>query len=130
MNISTIMKDKACSQEVIKLANIEEYLLRQKAKIDWIRLGDISSAYFYSNLKDRYKQAQINNLVDKDGKNLVDHDQIEKEVINFYQGLVGSAATSMKKIDIEVLRNGNQVKVDQCHQLMAPAFEKEVHQTG
>ncbi|CAI8611329.1 unnamed protein product [Vicia faba] len=129
MNVSMIMKVKICSQEVMKLANIEESLFRQRSKIDWIRLGDNNNAYFHANLKSKYKQAQISKMINKYGNTLVTDDQIEKEVYRFYQALVGVAATNLKKIDIEVMRDGKQLNKDHCQNPAALVTDREIHQT-
>ncbi|CAI8602596.1 unnamed protein product, partial [Vicia faba] len=103
-------------------------LLRQKEKIDWIRLGDSSSAYFYANLKRKYKQAYISKMIDRDGKILIDNDQIEKEVYTFDKDLVGTSTTMLKKIYIEVMREGNQVSSENYQYLIWPVSENDIHQ--
>ncbi|XP_058740946.1 uncharacterized protein LOC131613279 [Vicia villosa] len=40
INSQLIMQEKLCTEEIIKLNETEEKILRQRAKIDWIRLGD------------------------------------------------------------------------------------------
>lgn len=40
MNVQLIDKVKKCTKEVLGLSNIEEQVLKQKSKVDWIRLGD------------------------------------------------------------------------------------------
>jgi hypothetical protein len=40
MNHHHIMKVKSCTEEVIHWSDMEEQMLRQKSKIDWLRLGD------------------------------------------------------------------------------------------
>lgn len=38
---------------------------------------------------------------------------IEQEVLNFYIGLVGNSARTLRGLDIEVLREGGQITADQ-----------------
>lgn len=77
---------------IINLSTIEENLLRQKAKIEWIRLGDNNNAYFYETLKSKYNQARIRYLKDKNGRHITDQAKIKEEIFKFCGDLVGKDA--------------------------------------
>ncbi|XP_058761622.1 uncharacterized protein LOC131635037 [Vicia villosa] len=77
MDVGRINMVKFYTREVMNLAKIEENLLRQRAKIDWIKLGDSKNSFFYATLKSKYKQTNISFLKDKNGNQLVTHDFIE-----------------------------------------------------
>lgn len=53
------------------MRNIEEQILKQKYKVDWLRLEDGKNAYFYASLKSKRSQTQIVNLKDEEGKLLL-----------------------------------------------------------
>lgn len=53
MNVQLIDKVKECTKEVLRLSNTEG--LKQKSKVDWLRLGDGNNAYFFASLK--YKRS-------------------------------------------------------------------------
>lgn len=127
IDVKRINRVRLCTQKVINVSNIKENMLRQRAKIYSIRLGDNNNCFFYATLKSKYSQSHISVLKDKDGNQLVNHDQIKKEVLIFYKDLVGKGATSLKNIDIEVMRNGSQLNSDQCSMTSAPITEKEIH---
>ncbi|XP_058777013.1 uncharacterized protein LOC131651366 [Vicia villosa] len=46
---------KHWTEELLKQTELEEKILKQKAKIDWIQLGDGNNAYFFANLKAKNK---------------------------------------------------------------------------
>lgn len=46
MNKNLIMKEKTCNEDLLKLNDTEENILRQKAKIVWFRLGDGNNNFF------------------------------------------------------------------------------------
>lgn len=65
MNIINLVKQK--TRQVRDLALMKENLLRQRAKVDWIKLGDSNNAYFFAVIKSKYSQTNINLLKDDDG---------------------------------------------------------------
>ncbi|XP_058742247.1 uncharacterized protein LOC131622271 [Vicia villosa] len=67
-------------------------------------------------------------LKDQEGNILTNNDQIDKEVVRFYKGLVGTTATSLKKIDILAMREVSQLSIEQRILLIGNVLEKEVHQ--
>lgn len=56
MNIQLIEQVKACTTKVLNLSNVEEQQLKQKYKVDWLKLGDDNNAYFHETLKVRRRQ--------------------------------------------------------------------------
>ncbi|MCI32067.1 transposon TX1 putative 149 kDa protein, partial [Trifolium medium] len=55
MNPHYIMEVQKCTKDVIKWNDMEEQMLRQKAKIEWLRLGDGNNKYFHASLKAKQK---------------------------------------------------------------------------
>jgi hypothetical protein len=55
MNPLHILHVKACTEEVIKWCNMEEQMFQQKAKIDWLKLGDGNNRYFHASIKAKQK---------------------------------------------------------------------------
>lgn len=82
------------------MSNIEEQLLNQRAKINWIRLGDGNNVYFHDSLKSKYKLTQINSLVNAEGTLLTTQQEIEEEILQFYGKLVGTANHRLNGINI------------------------------
>ncbi|CAK8542144.1 unnamed protein product [Lathyrus sativus] len=77
MNVDKIHTIKRCPGRVIHLNGIEDQLLKQRTKIDWLKNGDKNSAYFYAMLKIQIVQNQILNLVNNDGVVLTTQKDIE-----------------------------------------------------
>lgn len=102
-------------------------MLRQRAKVEWIKLGDSNSAYFHAILKSKHKQTNISMLKDANGNRLITHEKIEEEVLNFYKKLIGEAYPMKQKIDIVVLREGKQVSSNQSRMLIAQVTEEEIY---
>ncbi|CAK8568223.1 unnamed protein product [Lathyrus sativus] len=88
MNIQLIDKVKDCTKDFLRLGNIEEQDLKQKSKVDWLRLGDGNNAYFYAALMSKRSQNQISNLKDEEGNILYQQNDIEHEITKYYKKLI------------------------------------------
>ncbi|XP_021715738.1 uncharacterized protein LOC110683654 [Chenopodium quinoa] len=78
--------------------NIQESIYKQKSRVDWIKLGDSNSHYFFSVVKHRQGRNRIDSIFTEDDVLLKDPDLIENEIVGFYKGLLGSSASSLPAI--------------------------------
>eukprot|EP00252_Welwitschia_mirabilis_P000802 TRINITY_DN10776_c0_g1_i11.p1 TRINITY_DN10776_c0_g1~~TRINITY_DN10776_c0_g1_i11.p1 ORF type:complete len:109 (+),score=17.49 TRINITY_DN10776_c0_g1_i11:135-461(+) len=63
------------------------YLLnRQRAKIKWLREGDLNSTYCHACIKQKHHVSAIGALYDSNGKLLVNQQDIKQNIIEFFQG--------------------------------------------
>lgn len=69
--------------------NYEEAFWKQKSKVDWFIHGDRNTAYFHKVAKIRSASKQMSMLKQGD-QVLVDRQQIENHVIDFYTSLYAS----------------------------------------
>lgn len=72
--------------------------IAQRAKIDWLKLGEETSSIFYNGIKARRAGSNIFVLKDRDGNVLDSRSAVEEEIINFYKKLIGTDS-SAKAID-------------------------------
>jgi hypothetical protein len=56
------MQVKNCTEEVIKWCDMEEQMLRQKAKIEWLKLGDGNNRYFHASIKAKQRQCELRSI--------------------------------------------------------------------
>ena len=100
------MQEKNSSEKLIHLNEMEEHLLKQRSKIAWIRLGDGNNSFFHASLKSKQKQSTISSLQREDGSRANCQDEISREVLNFYDQLLGKSNEKIAGIDIGVIRTG------------------------
>ncbi|XP_077240354.1 uncharacterized protein LOC143881251 [Tasmannia lanceolata] len=81
-------KEFEAKQNVVSLSNLEESLLRQKARISWLNLGDSNFAFFHVALKTRRNHNSIQALSSPDGTISSDPDQISNSLVLFFQNLL------------------------------------------
>ncbi|XP_058765506.1 uncharacterized protein LOC131638998 [Vicia villosa] len=128
LNGSKAEKVKNLTEKVIHLNNIEEKMLAQRAKINWIRLGDGNNRFFHATLKGKNKQTRIQSLQTGSDDIVTDQQSIKEEVIQFYKNLVGTPASDLTGIDIEAMRRGPQLNRDQMEQLTVLVTDEEIYQ--
>ncbi|XP_058775015.1 uncharacterized protein LOC131649265 [Vicia villosa] len=102
-------EEKQKTESLLELLAIDEQIMRQRAKVSWIRLGDGNNAYFHATLKSKQSNMRIHSLHAEDGRVITDHNDITEEVIHFYRKLMGTAHNNLEAVDIQVLRKGKQL---------------------
>jgi hypothetical protein len=76
LNPLHIQQVKVCTEEVIKWCGVEEQMLRQRAKIEWLRLGDGNNKYFHASIKAKQKQCELRAIYRADGTLLTSHEDV------------------------------------------------------
>ena len=109
MNEQRIKEVKQHTENLLNLQETEEKVLRQRAKVEWIRLGDGNNAFFHASLKSRQKKCGITKLLQEDGTVVHQQEDISNEVLNFYGKLLGETHEKLKSVDIVAIRNGKQL---------------------
>ncbi|XP_056697775.1 uncharacterized protein [Spinacia oleracea] len=98
--------ERECSETLKKFLHIQESAYRQKARIQWLQVGDSNSKFFFSAMKERIARNSIDILYDDSGKKLSTTQDIQEEVSSFYKQLIGTAASSLMGVDVGVVRKG------------------------
>lgn len=126
MNSTNIAKVKKYTDELIYFQELEENVLRQKAKIDWLKLGDGNNSFFYATVKSRANAKGMNMLRKIDGTVCATQEDIENLVLEFYGELMGKKSTNLKHIDADAMRRGGQLSMEQRQFLVAPVSDQEI----
>ncbi|XP_058725687.1 uncharacterized protein LOC131596982 [Vicia villosa] len=126
MNKELISKERICTEELLKLSDLEEEVLRQRAKVDWIRKGDGNNSFFHSTIRSRAKQKMITKLVKDNGEICVNKEDMETEVLEFYTSLMGTAAANLEGVDIGAMRRGKQLNREKRAMLSSPVQVSEI----
>ena len=117
---------KTWTEKIIHATEEEEKMLRQRSKARRIQLGDSNNAYFHALVRGIQKQNSILHLIDKNGKWLTQHKNMEIEVLRFYSDLVGTTTAKLNHVDIDVIRKGSQLTEASKASLIKPFSEKEI----
>ena len=63
--------------------------MQQKARINWRKMGDDNTRFFFTSTKARPARNKIVMLVDSNGHTLIDQQDITNEIMGFYKNLLG-----------------------------------------
>nr|XP_009629730.1 uncharacterized protein LOC104119842 [Nicotiana tomentosiformis] len=118
--------EKELRGKLEKWGVIEESIMRQKSRTQWLKLGDSNSAYFYACLKIRTSMNSIKSLVNQDGKLLKNEQKVKDEVVGFYKELLGNVAEQIPMINPKIMRNGPILKREQQLKLIEPITTEEI----
>lgn len=65
--------------------SIQESIYKQKERVEWIKLGDSNSKYFYSVMKHRQCRNRIDSIFTEAGELLKAPDPVANEMISLYK---------------------------------------------
>ncbi|GKD77672.1 RNA-directed DNA polymerase, eukaryota, reverse transcriptase zinc-binding domain protein [Tanacetum coccineum] len=91
-------QDKKKDNEVA--VDDEEKLLRQKAKVTWLKEGDKNSTYFHKVLKGRQNRSRIMSICAEDGKRY-DNCDVADQFVNHFTGFLGISPSVSKLTEEE-----------------------------
>ncbi|XP_059310969.1 uncharacterized protein LOC132062413 [Lycium ferocissimum] len=113
-----IEEERKLLQEIEKWSMVEEQVLRHKARATWIECGDSNSKYFHAQWKIRTSQNTISSIYTDAGTKLSDPVLIEQEFISVFSGLMGDCAAELPCLNIEVVRAGKCLTIQQQRALI------------
>ncbi|XP_071719398.1 uncharacterized protein [Rutidosis leptorrhynchoides] len=67
----------------------EERFLKQKAKVEWLRVGDSNSKYFHKVVKAKSNRTKINAITNSAGV-LVEGDEVPEVIVSHYKMFIGT----------------------------------------
>nr|XP_016486070.1 PREDICTED: uncharacterized protein LOC107806429 [Nicotiana tabacum] len=121
-------QEGALKSELDKWSNIEENILCQKARIQWLKLGDSNNIFFFTNIKNRLAQNKITSLINAEGNMVQDQEGIKSKVLGFFGKLLGSSATQLPAVNPIILQYGRVLSREHQLALIAPVTREEVVQ--
>ncbi|XP_074283670.1 uncharacterized protein LOC141608207 [Silene latifolia] len=125
LNEELIGLEKTLIEEYIAAKSACHQFLAQKAKVDWLKLGDENSQYFHSTIRQRRAHNKVFQIHDSDGKLCVDNSAIQDAFISYYKGLLGTSK-KVDKISVAVIQNGRVLTEAHHNLLMADVTGEEV----
>jgi hypothetical protein len=66
----------------------EEILWRKKSRIQWLKEGDRNTKFFHRSTIQRRHANRITQLISEHGKIRHTHEELEEELVNYYQNLL------------------------------------------
>ncbi|GAB2217645.1 hypothetical protein Droror1_Dr00000848 [Drosera rotundifolia] len=85
------------------LARMEESMLRQKARIRWLELGDRNTAFFFSSVRRRQNRGGVRSLISDDGRSIRCQQELMAEARGYFGSLLFAAPRVAGLRDDQVL---------------------------
>ncbi|XP_019229272.1 PREDICTED: uncharacterized protein LOC109210327 [Nicotiana attenuata] len=121
-----IEKEKTLRCELEKWTPIEENIYNQRSRVQWLKLEDPNSAYFFAQMKNMNNLNGIQALTNDLGIQLMLEEDIEAEISGYYKELLGSRAASIPAINPNVMKMGAVLSREQQLKLIQPVTKEEV----
>ncbi|XP_058180107.1 uncharacterized protein LOC131298648 [Rhododendron vialii] len=88
---SLISQERVVYKQLLTMLRAEESLARQKSRVQWLKLGDQCTSYFFKFVTNRRNRSKLTNLVLEDGSLTHDIEVIKSSFVTFYTDLLGTA---------------------------------------
>lgn len=104
----------------------EELFWRQRSRHDWLKNGDKNTKFFHAKAKQREERNSIVSIVDGEGNNYVNEDQIVEAFVDHFENLFRSS----QQVDVTPIIGKVQQRVsgDMCHMFGDPYTGEEVYE--
>ncbi|GJS87046.1 RNA-directed DNA polymerase, eukaryota, reverse transcriptase zinc-binding domain protein [Tanacetum coccineum] len=103
----------------------EEKLLRQKAKVSWLREGDKNSAYFHKVLKGRVNKNRIMTICDEDG-NRYDNSEVAEQFVKHFEGFLGTSPPVTKITDDDSYLFERKINENEANLMVREVSDEEI----
>jgi exonuclease III len=108
----------------------EEVLWRQKSRIQWLKEGEKNTKFFHRSMIQRRQTNRITHLVSAQGTEIQQHEDMEKELLTYYQTLLTEPPTDRSQAIESILKNiPKEVTKEKNEALMRPITQEEVDQS-
>jgi hypothetical protein len=87
----SLLQERECLHQYVSISKAEEAFLKQKARNQWLKLGDQNSAFFHRLLKGRHARNTITHLSDEHGNRVEEVNRIKGLAEDFYKKLLGTS---------------------------------------
>ncbi|XP_074266519.1 uncharacterized protein LOC141589794 [Silene latifolia] len=91
LNVELNQAEKIYALEVVNLQKARDQFLRQKAKVDWMQMGDCNSAYFHASIKSRRSKNRVFQVKDMNGLMCSSPEKIQNAFEDYYISLLGTS---------------------------------------
>ncbi|KAE8667867.1 Detected protein of unknown function [Hibiscus syriacus] len=99
-----IEEERRIHAELVDLEVIESEFYRERAKVHWLKEGDLNTKFFHQIVELNKKKNTIKVLVTQNGQFLDSFDDMADELVSFFTNLIGTADPMVKSPPMECLK--------------------------
>ncbi|KAL0284968.1 UNVERIFIED_CONTAM: putative ribonuclease H protein [Sesamum radiatum] len=106
---------------------METSMLRQRAKVNWLKYGDQCSSTFFRKINARRASQRVYQITNMAGETLTDANQVAAEFIMFFQTLLGGERRArMLNCDFLQPHLKHTITMDEAADLVRPVTQAEI----
>ncbi|KAL0283663.1 UNVERIFIED_CONTAM: Transposon TX1 uncharacterized protein [Sesamum radiatum] len=126
-NSLLLLLEHCCRLVYLKASKLEQIMLRQRAKLQWLKGGDQCSRIFFRRVATRRANKRVFQISDDDGNEQTESNVINSIFVEFFQGLLGGDRTD-RAIDLRYLRPWARhiLTEDEARAIIRPVTTEEV----
>ncbi|XP_074337173.1 uncharacterized protein LOC141674345 [Apium graveolens] len=98
LNSVLCKSESEATKNLDKCIQEEENLLQQKARVDWLRLGDNNSKFFFNQIKGRWNRNKILSIENNNGEIVFGRQAVTNVAVEFFSNSLGSLLLFKKLI--------------------------------
>lgn len=125
-NIELQQAEREHTHQLKYWSAVEESIMKQKSRIDWLKLGDANTKFFHASMKQRQQRNRMKTIFKADNTLCKEPKEIRAEVENFYKGLLGTKASVLPHVDLHAVRNGPTLETEDQTNLIQEVTRGEV----
>ncbi|KAL0455339.1 UNVERIFIED_CONTAM: hypothetical protein Slati_0873100 [Sesamum latifolium] len=116
-----------CRAIYCNAVDLEASMLRQRAKLSWVKHGDQCSKFFFSKINARWAKQRVYQIRNAAGFLVSDSDQVAAEFLSFFQSLLGGIQ-QRRHINLDFLQPHLQhtLSVEEANALILPVTQAEI----
>ncbi|KAL8109505.1 hypothetical protein AgCh_025564 [Apium graveolens] len=103
LNSVLCKSESEATKNLDKCIQEEENLLQQKARVDWLRLGDNNSKFFFNQIKGRWNRNKILSIENNNGEIVFGRQAVTNVAVEFFSNSLGSPPP-LQEIDLRSLQ--------------------------
>ena len=119
-------QEKEARGRYLELLKSSLTLIKQQSKQLWITHGDQTSKPFFAKMKQRKINNYVYSITDGNDNRREGFDEVAKIMLQFYQGLLGRKEDQRVEINLDAVRLGPQLLIEQQMKMIEPFTEREI----
>ncbi|KAL0287707.1 UNVERIFIED_CONTAM: Transposon TX1 uncharacterized protein [Sesamum radiatum] len=118
--------EKCCRMIYCKATTMEINMLKQRAKLAWLKGGDNCSKIFFRKITARRASQRVYQIQNEDGHLLTDYTAVTGEFVNYFKKLFGGSQRQTQNLDHLQPFARYLISEDEATQIISPVQKHEI----